>query len=109
MNFDVQIVTPTELMEWVKAKKKFHLVDIRNEMEKKSMETPILFSKAKSIPNEKLLKNIDLVSSSERVIICCAHGERSFFTTYILSINYSVDNIFSLQSGIDGWIKQFGT
>lgn len=94
-------ISVEELMELHTSGDSLQLIDIRQPgewPEAEGLETI-------SIPLPLLEKSVSRIASEGKVVLFCSRGDRSSKACEILSSKYNLKNIFTLQGGIEAWMR----
>ena len=88
-------------LELKKIGKPFTIYDIRE-----TYEVDIVGIGATHLPMASVLDNLDKLPKEHPVIFFCKSGQRAGALVALLRDMYNINNVFSLQGGILGYINQ---
>lgn len=89
-------ISPRVLSKWITEGKSVQLIDITEENLLKNAGIEYLW-----LPSSRILENLDKLSRELPVVLCCRLGEGGFFMMNILQRQYNLENVYSLESGIE--------
>ncbi|MFT7003782.1 MAG: rhodanese-related sulfurtransferase [Sulfurimonas sp.] len=102
---EVKSITPKELMSWIKNKKDFILVDIR---EKKEVSSGWIESKTtKKISRGTLdpaVAKAGALKPEQTIVLYCHKGPRAVLAIKTLE-DLGFKNVYNLKGGIDAWMN----
>jgi molybdopterin/thiamine biosynthesis adenylyltransferase/rhodanese-related sulfurtransferase len=98
----IRELSVSELHSWIESKKDFQLIDVREQSE---YETANIGGDL--IPFGSIQENTDLIHKEKAVVIHCQSGGRSRRAIAILQ-GLGYDNVYNLDGGIVGYLKEFG-
>lgn len=89
-----------ELADWIKNKKPFSLLDVRQPIENETASLP----NSQLIPLDELVMRVGEIDQEPGVplVVYCHHGVRSLHAGAWLAAN-GFDPVYSLSGGIDAW------
>ena len=97
----IKEITPIELVNWQKQGLDVQLVDVREFSEYEFVNIG-----GELIPLSTILDNREKISSDARVVVLCKMGGRSKSAIRLLEERYSMNNLYSLEGGIIGYIRE---
>lgn len=104
LNESVTTISPGELMSWVKSKKKFALIDVREstEVEAGKIETP----ETKYIPLGMLdvIAAKGAIKTDQTIVVYCKKGSRGLLAAAML-MELGFKDVYNLEGGIHGWME----
>lgn len=98
-----QIITPLELSDWMRDRKDFTLIDVREEHEFAYCK----LDKAILCPVSDFVRRFQSLElgQSKTIVLYCHHGFRSAqAANYLLFKGYS--SVYNLLGGIDAWSQE---
>jgi len=102
-------VTATELTQWIKAKKDFTIVDVREPQE--VLAGKIAYKNSLFIPRGVLYGAVKKrkLTPNKTYVFVCRTGHRALLAAATLKKYYNFKNVVVLKGGIKAWIKNNGT
>lgn len=97
----IKEVSPSELASWQKQGLNVQIIDVREFSEYEFVNIG-----SELIPLSTILDNRDKISDHARVVILCKMGGRSKSAIRLLEEHYSMNNLYSLEGGILGYIRE---
>ena len=92
-------ITAEELKDKINNNDNIQIIDIREDYEFEDNNIG-----GTNIPMENVLNSLDQIDGSKQVIICCRTGKRSAAMTHSLERKLSMENIYSLEGGVFGYL-----
>lgn len=92
------LVTPNEMMHWIKENTVFQLIDIRSETDFKENH----IKKARNIPIDKLRDTLSYLDKERRTIVYSNTGEKGYIAQEIL-LNKGFEKVYNLSGGINNY------
>ena len=83
------------------SKKSIQIIDIREKYEYELGNIPDSFH----IPMDEILRSIDKIEKSKKVILYCRSGKRSSAVKYMLNREYKLQNIYCLEGGYTAYLE----
>jgi len=101
-------VTAQQLSKWIKNKKNFQVVDVREKSE--MLAGQIDYAKTIDLPRGVLYAGVKKgkLKPNKTYVIVCRTGHRAFLAAAILNKFYNFKNVYVLKGGIKAWIKNGG-
>ncbi len=96
----MNIVTAQELKSKIDKKDSFQLIDVREDYEYENGNIGGI-----NIPLEKVLHSLEKINNDKQVIFCCRSGKRSAAIIHTLERKHSLNNLYSLAGGIEGYFE----
>lgn len=87
-----------ELKQLISEKSDFQLIDVRESYEFEDDNIG-----GENIPLAQILDKIDLIDREKIVIFCCKTGKRSGAMTMTLERKFGMNNLYSLEGGIESF------
>jgi rhodanese-related sulfurtransferase len=95
----MNIITADELKAKINNNHNIQIIDIREDYEFEENNIG-----GTNIPMENVLSSLDQIDTSKQVIICCRTGKRSAAMIHTIERKLSLNNIYSLEGGIFGYL-----
>ena len=93
-------ITAQELKSKIDNNDSFQLIDVREDYEYDNANIGGI-----NIPLEDLLNSLDNIRKDQQVVICCKSGKRSAAIIHTLKRKQNLDNLLSLEGGIEGYLQ----
>ncbi len=93
----MQQISPQQLNQWIKSKKDFMLIDVREKWERERFNIGGIH-----IPMGEVIAHIKEIPKHKDVVFYCEKGIRSTIIIQRLE-GYGYYNIFSLTGGMSAW------
>ena len=91
-------ITAQELKSKIENNDSFQLIDVRENYEYENNNIGGI-----NIPLEDVLNSLENISKDQQVVICCKSGKRSAAIIHALKRKQNLNNLFSLEGGIEGY------
>lgn len=99
----MNIITAQELKNKIDNQEDFQLIDIREDYEFEDANIGGV-----NIPMDEIISCIDKIDKTKHVVLCCKSGTRSKATLMALHKKFNLNNVYSLDGGVFGYIEQIG-
>jgi len=96
----MNIITPEELKSKIDNNEIFQIIDVREDYEFEDYNIGGI-----NIPLENVLNSLEKINNDTQVIFCCRTGKRSAAITLTLKRKLNIDNLYSLQGGVLGYLE----
>lgn len=93
-------VSPQELRKWLENQDPVWVIDVREAWE----QAGGMIHPSQNIPLKNLADHLNSIPKERKVVTCCEKGQRAQIAVRILK-QAGYDNCFSLQGGIEAWLK----
>ncbi len=95
----MNIITADELKAKISNNHNIQIIDIREDYEFEENNIG-----GTNIPMENVLSSLDQIDTSKQVVICCRTGKRSAAMIHTIERKLNLDNIYSLEGGVFGYL-----
>ena len=96
----MNIITAQELKSKIENNEIFQLIDVREDYEYEDVNIGGI-----NIPLEKVIDSYDKIDTTKQVVFCCKSGKRSKAIILTLQRKLNLENLFSLEGGIEGYFE----
>jgi rhodanese-related sulfurtransferase len=102
------LITVKTLNEWIKNKKNFAIVDVRESEEWNAGQ--IKYSKTINLPRGKIYGGVKkgILKPNKTYVLVCRTGHRALLAAAVLYKWYKFKNVYVLKGGIKAWIQSGG-
>lgn len=97
----MKIITAQELKNKFDNNEDFQLIDVREDYEFEDLNIGGI-----NIPMDEIIDSIEKIDKQKPVILCCKTGKRSKAALLALNKKFNLSNIYSLESGVLGYIDE---
>jgi molybdopterin/thiamine biosynthesis adenylyltransferase/rhodanese-related sulfurtransferase len=101
----IPVITPDELFDWLTSEKEFLLIDVREKEEYE--QGHLITSSLKPLSNFSVQNVLGRIALP--IVTFCQKGGRSMKAAAMLREKDLDVEVYSLQGGMDQWIKEMGT
>lgn len=97
----MKIISAHELKNKLNQNEDLQLIDVREtyEFEEENIG-------GENIPLSDVLANKERLAADKPVVFCCRTGKRSSAVTLTLERKFGMDNLYSLEGGVEGFLAQ---